>query len=127
MNRLTRAAAGAALALLVGVAACDSGPSGPGTLAVTVSSPVPISAAVVSLEGKGIRAVRATSGEAVGRETGNATTPGYRFAVFGEGTNLTVQVEVDDVASLPSGFVTQAADAEGRLIGSAGIEVRIER
>lgn len=127
MNRFARGTALAALALLMGVAACDSGPSGPGTLAVTVSSPTPISAAIVSLEGPGLRSVRATSGEVVGRETGNSGNPGYRFVVFGEGTALTVQVEVDDVGRLPTGFVTQAADAEGRVVGSAGLEVRIER
>ena len=44
-----------ALAAVTLLAACDNGPSGPGTLSATVSGPTPLGAVLLEVTGPGVR------------------------------------------------------------------------
>lgn len=100
-----------ALATVLGVAACESGPSGPGSLEATVESPRRIAGGVVvEVRGVGIRGFSAAA--PLQLFWAPQTEPGaFRVVLVnpGDAAPLTFQIQVDDLgADPPTGQVLEA-------------------
>ncbi|MSR35507.1 MAG: hypothetical protein EXR95_02520 [Gemmatimonadetes bacterium] len=118
----------AALALALGVAACE--PSGPGELTATVQAPVPTGAVVIELAGAritgfdGVGDTRTYAAEAVAGDTVQRV-----IVVSPTGASLRFRVRVEDVgAEPPRGAVIEAVDPTNRRITAlTGYMVRVAR
>jgi hypothetical protein len=117
------------LAILM-IAACESGPEGPGDLAGTVrSTGTALGAVVVEVVGAGIEDFQGAGGTKAfwaRQENPNA----YRVVIVGDGTSdLTFSVAVRDRgARVPRAQVVSAVDTENRLLPVTGdFRVRISR
>ncbi len=108
------------------VAACgDDGPSGPGTLRVTVSGTTELGAAVIDFAGEGLGIPSTGQTDWV---EGVATEAGLRVLVVSDaGGVLTFEVPVSDLSlPLPTATVVQASRADDRRMFSVnGITVSI--
>ena len=117
-----------AMVFLLGAAACDSGPSGPGTLEARVQADA-LGAAVLEVEGGGIQGF-----------VGRGSTQVYSGAVPGRagvhrvivvdpvGGDIVFEVEVDDVRmDGPIVTVVKAANTGNVPMSVSGVTVRIER
>ena len=125
MKRLLRAVA---LTAPTAVAACDSGPTGPGTL-TAVATGASLGGVVLEVEGTGIRgfagrgSTRVYSAPVQGR-------PGvHRVVLIGpEPGDLPFEMQVDDLGMEgPVVTVVQAARGDNFAIPASGVSVRIER
>lgn len=106
-----------AFILLLGLAACDSeptGPSGPGQLMVTVASFLggANGAAIIELTGTGVRRVSALEGDLFFLHNGNTTR--VVICLDQPGT-IAFLVDVDDRATPPSGHLIELADGHNQL------------
>ena len=117
-----------ALAALLATAACDSGPSGPGSL-VGVASGTSLGGVVLEVEGAGIRgftargATRLYSAPVAGRDGVHRV-----ILVSPEPGDLPFEVEVDDVGMEgPVVTVVSAARGDNFVIPASTVTVRIER
>ncbi len=124
----TRTALGLALACAVVLGACDSGPSGPGTLEARVQGEA-VGAVVLEVEGRGIRGF-------VGRGSAqvySAAVPGrtdvHRVILVDPlGGEIAFAVEVDDRRMEgPVVTVVEAAGADDERISAGSVTVRVER
>lgn len=123
---------GLAAALAFGLGACDSGPSGPGTVQARVTGgETPAGAAVVEVTGKGIRGFEAAGGTRVYSGALSEGSNVYRVVLVNgaDAGELRFGIRVDDRgAELPSAAVVIAADTANRPIGTpADLAVHIER
>lgn len=113
---------------LLAVAACDSGPSGPGTMTAFASG-ASIGGAVLQVEGTGIRGF-----------TARGTTRLYSAAVDGrDGTHRVIlvtptpgemafDIEVDDRGMEgPVVTVVSAANHDNLVVSASNVTVRVER
>lgn len=124
-----------ALAAILGtLAACDSGPSGPGTLEARLSVPEGLVAggAVVEVEGPSLRGVTASGSTRVFSARIEGTTGrAFRVVLVGpdDGAPLRFGLEVADVEAVPpEARVVELVDADNRPVGSlAGAEVRFSQ
>ncbi len=119
-----------ALAVALPSAGCESGPAGPGTLAVEVSAPVQIGAVVVSVAGQGITAVHGLGGTEVAsrRVPGTEGDPLYRVVAFApDGGSIRIGVDVESTDTDLETFALDAATVEGSRTGVAGVDVRVVR
>lgn len=117
-----------AAAGLLAAAACDSGPSGPGTLTAFASGP-DIGGAVLQVEGSGIRGFDARGSTRLysGAVAGQAGT--HRVIVVtptpGE---MAFDIEVDDLGLAdPVVTVVSAANGDDLVVSASHVAVRIER
>jgi len=125
-----RVAAAFGLVALVATGACDSGPAGPGALTVSVDAPIQIGAVQMKISGAGVTGVRSmTAARVVTRlETDTEQEQSWRVVVFapaGEAIRLAVDVESTDTSL--EALALQVSDLEGTLVGSAGVDVTVER
>ena len=125
MSRLVAVIAVVALLL---TAACDSGPSGPGTL-VGVATGTSLGGVVLEVEGAGIRgftgrgATRVYSGRVPGRDGVHRV-----IVVSPDPGDLPFEMEVDDVGMEgPVVTVVSAARGDNFVILPSSVTVRIER
>ncbi len=119
-----------ALALAVLAAACDSGPSGPGTLdAVIPANGLSVGAAVVTVTGPSVRGISAAGATRVySSPVGQANT--YRVVLVNEAPgDLLFGVEVDDVgADFPTASILEVVDGTNQAFPAiGGFTVRFER
>ncbi len=119
------------LALLIG--ACDSGPSGAGTLSVTVEGPEGSpGAALILVSGEGVTGFTARGGTQLFHERAGEAEGTWRVVVVnpGEGA-LEFGVEVRDLGSARvSGRILELSDRENERVAQADLEtyhVRIFR
>jgi len=127
---MRRVAAALVLGATLALAACDSGPAGPGTLTVAVDAPVQLGAVQLRVSGTGITGVRALSDVEVAArlESETQSEQVWRIVAFAPGggpIRLGVEVESTDTRLAP--VALGAADAEGAIVGVAGVGVRVER
>lgn len=115
------------LATLFLVGCGDDGPSGPGTLQVTVSGTSELGAAVIEFAGPGLGLPSTGQGDWV---EGVATESGLRvLAVSNIGGALTFEIPVSDQSlPLPTATVLQASRVDNRrMVSVNGITVAISR
>jgi hypothetical protein len=118
------------LAALSPLAACDSGPSGPGDLTAVVTAPSGgVGAVILQVQGQGIKGfVGAGATEVLSNPTGGEGT--FRVVAVNEGTGtLQFRVQVEDLgAELPTAGVISAAGTDNQMVVSVtGYQVRFER
>lgn len=122
----------ALLALLPLAAACsDDGPSGAGTVTLTVEAGQPLGGAVLDLRGGTVESVEPlSSGWAILEPLpGQGSEVAHRLLVVQEQAGvLTAKLRVTDRERLPSVTVLQASGADDRpLAALGGVEARIRR
>ena len=123
-----RAGLGAAVALALGLAACE--PSGPGALTATVSAPVPTGAVVVELIGARITAFEGLAdARTFAAEPSAADTVQRVIVISPTGGPFRFRIEVEDLgAEPPRGAVVDAVDPANRRISTlTTYTVRIAR
>ncbi len=120
-------------AAVLALSACDSGPKGPGTLAVSVSGG-DLGAVVLEASGTGIRGFQGSNGTKVysapiGPVPGSPTQLIYRVIVVGPaGSDLHFGIKVNDVAGMkPAISVVDAVDGQNEPLGGANLHVRVSR
>ena len=118
------------LAALSPLAACDSGPSGPGDLTAVVTAPSGgVGAVILQVQGQGIQGfVGAGATEVLSNPMGSEGA--FRVVAVNEGTGtLQFRVQVDDLgAELPTASVISAAGTDNQMVVSVtGYQVRFER
>ncbi len=131
MRRAPWRAAIVAAALVL--AACDSGPKGPGTLSVVVSG-ANLGGVVLQVSGKGIRGFQAAGSAKVYSAQGGSV-PGspnelvYRVIVLGpQPGTLQFGIRTRDVAGpKPSIAVIDAVDGANNPVPGGGIHVSVSR
>ena len=102
------------LAALTLLAACDSGPSGPGTLSATVSGPTPLGAVLLEVTGIGVTGF---VGQGDTRVYGAAVGGKHRVvAVTGSGGTLRIGIKVDDLGAEPPVVVVLTSAGPGNLV-----------
>jgi len=118
------------LAALSPLAACDSGPSGPGEFTAVVTAPSGgVGAVILQVQGQGIQGfVGAGATEVLSNPTGGEGT--FRVVAVNEGTGtlqFTVRVQ-DRGAELPTASVISVAGTDNQMVASVtGYRVRFER
>lgn len=125
MRRRTSAIA---LAFALATAACDSGPSGPGTILARATGP-DVGGAVLEITGTGIRGFTGRGSTRV-YSSGVPGRPGvFRVVlVHSEGGDMGFDIEVDDRGmDGPSVTVISVAGTDNRLLPTSSAVVRIER
>ena len=118
----------AAVVALIGLAACDGGPKGPGVINGTIISPINLGAVVLEVEGTSVRGF-----------VGNGDTQAYGLVVPGiggrhrvvlvsrSGSSIQFGIEVEDLRlEPPIATVVDAAGADNLPTLLAGILVRLE-
>jgi hypothetical protein len=122
-----------AVAAVVALGACDTGPKGPGTLSVSVSGGT-LGAVVLEASGSGIQGFVGTGGTKVysapvGPVTGSPTELVYRVIVVSPvGGDLHFGIKVLDVgATEPALSVIDAVDGQNRTMSGAGLQIRVSR
>jgi hypothetical protein len=117
-----------ALAGLVAVGACDSGPRGPGTL-TAVATGASLGGVVLEVEGTGIRGFAGRGSTRVYSAPVEGRSGVHRVILVGpEPGDLPFEVEVDDVGMEgPVVTVVQAARGDNFAIPASRVSVRVER
>jgi hypothetical protein len=122
-----RLVAGFAVAALVVLAGCSSGPSGPGTLkgTATATAPQTLGAVVLEVTGSGIQGFEGQQGSVAYGAVVNASTGRYRVVVVGTGP-LAFGVKMDNVKdAMPAVQVVQAVDDNNAAISVSGVKVTL--
>ncbi|MFQ5535819.1 MAG: hypothetical protein ACE5GJ_00070 [Gemmatimonadota bacterium] len=120
------------MVLVVGAlfaSACDSGPSGPGTLNARVEGPPTLGAAVIEVTGGGIQGFEDQGDTRVYGAMVSEVENRYRVVVISpEGGTIRFGIRVDDVgADLPSASVVTTASTDNLPALGTGVSVKIER
>lgn len=116
------------LAALLAVAACDSGPSGPGTL-TGVATGASLGGVVLEVEGTGIRGFAGRGSTRVYSAPVQGRAGVHRVILIGpEPGDLPFEVQVDDLGMEgPVITVVQAARGDNFAIPASRVSVRVER
>jgi hypothetical protein len=110
---------------VVALAACETGPSGPGVLSGTVSAspPATLGAVVLEVTGSGIEGFEGQAGSRVYGAMVSAESKRYRVVVVGTG-QLGFGVKVDDVGRpKPTVEVVSAVGADNAAMSTTGVRV----
>jgi len=118
------------LVALFPLAACNSGPSGPGDFTAVVTAPSGgVGAVILEVQGQGIQGfVGAGATEVISNPMGSEGT--FRVVAVNEGTGtLQFRVRVGDLgAELPTASVIGAAGTDNQVVVSVtGYQVQFER
>ena len=126
--RLGRVLLRGSMVILLMVAACDSGPSGPGTLEARVRSEG-LGAAVLEVEGAGIQGFAGRGSTQVYSGPVPGRTDVYRVIVVDPvGGDIGFEIQVDDVGmDGPILTVITAARTDNGTMAAAGVAVGVER
>lgn len=126
----TRPALALALAGILALAGCDSGPEGPGVLPARVTSPQPLGAVVVEFTGTGITGFEPRGTTRVFGAAGGAGSTRHRVILVSPAgaTDIPFGIAFTDRAGdMPSVVAVVAASPTNAVVSSAGLKVRIER
>lgn len=117
-----------ALAGAVFAAACDSGPSGPGTLKATVVTSQPMGAVVLELTGGGVTGFESQGSTlAYGAAVVNQTDKYRVVLVSPDGGEMRFGIQVTDVgAARPAVTAVSAATVDNKRLVPQDVQVRIE-
>ena len=122
--RLHRAVLSLAVASLL--AACDSGPSGPGTLSATVSGPTPLGAVVLEVTGLGVTGFVGQGDTRVYGAEVSAVEGKHRVVAVSAVGTVRVGIQVLDLgAEPPVVVVLQSANPGNLVILNTGVTVVI--
>lgn len=119
----------ALLLLFVLVAGCSDDPSGPGTIQGRVESADAIGAVWLEVQGEGVEGFRPGPDTRVFGARAGSSPDTWRVVVVGEEPGeLRFEIEVEDVAVLPSAVVLSAADGQNHVLEVlTGVDVRLSR
>lgn len=125
MRRLLTLAA--AFSVIV-VSACDSGPSGPGSITAFASGPS-VGGVVLEVQGAGIRGFTARGSSRVYSASVEGRAATHRVIVITpEPGEMAVDIEVDDLGMEgPTIRVVSAANGANQAIAASNVTVRVER
>ena len=125
---MRRTLAALAAAAAVGTAACDSGPSGPGTLVASVRG-ASLGGVVLEVTGAGIVGFEGLSSTQVYAAPVPRSESRHRvMLVHPDGGELRFEIQVQDVdMDDPVMVVVSAAGSDNETQLTSGIEVRLER
>ena len=121
---------GAALLAGLALAACDSGPEGPGVLDATVVAPQPLGAVILEFTGTGVRGFVAQGTTQVYSVAGAAGAARQRVILVSPsgGTEIRFGIDLEDrAAEMPAVVAVSAASPGNAPMTAAGLKVRIER
>ncbi len=125
---MNRAAVGLVLALALTMGACDSGPSGPGTITAFASGPS-VGGVVLEVQGAGIQgftargSTRVYSAAVAGREATHRV-----ILITPDPGEMVVDIDVDDLGMEdPTVRVVSAANGSNQAIATSNVTVRVER
>jgi len=109
------------------LAACDSGPSGPGALLVRVSGPA-LGGALIGVEATGVQGFAGTgTTQAYGAPVGESGTAHRVLIVDPVGGEMAFEILVDDLGMEPPILtVLTATGTDDSLQPAAGVVVRVE-
>ena len=130
MTARRRLASGLALSAALALAACDSGPEGPGVLSAKVTSPEPLGAVVLELTGTGITGFEAQGSIQLFGAVGGAGSQRHRVILVSPGgaTEFPFGIRFEDRAGdMPSVVAITASSPTNATASAAGLKVRIER
>ncbi|NJD18257.1 MAG: hypothetical protein FIA95_03110 [Gemmatimonadetes bacterium] len=130
MSVRSRLAPALALALLAALAACDSGPEGPGVLPARLTSPQALGAVVLEFTGGGITGFESRGGTQVFGAVGSGANPRHRVILVSPSgaTELSFGIVFQDrSAQMPSVVAISASNPGNVPVTAAGLKVRIER
>jgi hypothetical protein len=118
-----------AAAALAGLAACDTGPSGPGTVVGTVTGPPDLGAAVLDVVWKGVQGLEGRGSTQVYSAPVAGQGGRHRFILVGpSGGDLSFAIEVDDVyLEGPIVTLVEATDVSNEPRTVADLHVLLER
>lgn len=118
-----------ALGLLGVLTACDSGPSGPGTVAGTVTGSADLGAVVLDVTWVGVQGFEGQASSQVYSAPVAGSADRYRVIVIDPvGGDLHFGIDVDDVyLEGPVVTVVSAADTANQPMSVAGLQVSLER
>lgn len=120
----------ALVGLMLGVAACDGGPKGPGVLPATVVAPSAMGAVVLEFTGDGVLGFEG-QGSTLAFSAPSATADGKHRVILVSPTGSTeirFGIEVTDRAgALPSVAAVSAASPSNVPMVAGGLQIRIER
>lgn len=123
-----RAGTGAVLALCLGLAACDSGPGGPGRITVTATA-AELGGAVLEVQGAGVQGFSARGSARVYSAAIEARANVHRVIVISpESGRLTFDIDVADLGMEgPVVDVVSAARADNAPMQRRLVTVSVER
>jgi hypothetical protein len=130
MRTWSRLGSGLALAGVLTLAACDSGPEGPGVLTARVTSPQPLGAVVLEFTGAGITSFEAQGTTQVFAALGGAGSVRNRVILVSPtgATEIPFGIGfVDRGGAMPSVVAISASSPANAPVTAAGLKVRIER
>jgi len=130
MSALRRTAAALTLAGVLVVAACDSGPQGPGVLVARVTSPQPLGAVVLEFTGGGITGFEARGTTRVFGSVDTSADRRHRVILVSPTGATEVSFGIafkDRAAEMPAVVAVVAASPTNAVVSAAGLKVRIER
>ncbi|HSW28054.1 MAG TPA: hypothetical protein VLH75_01055 [Longimicrobiales bacterium] len=130
MSARRRLASGLALSAALALAACDSGPEGPGVLAAKVTSPQPLGAVVLEFTGAGITGFEARGTTQVFGAVGGAGSQRHRVILVSPAGTTEIPFGIafqDRAGELPSVVAITASSPSNANASAAGLKVRIER
>lgn len=118
-----------ALGLLAALAACDSGPTGPGTVAGTVTGSADLGAVVLDVTWVGVQGFEGQRSAQVYSAPVTGSTDRYRVVVIDPvGGDLHFGIDVDDVyLEGPVVTIVSAADTNNQPMSVGGLSVALER
>lgn len=121
---------GLGLSAALVLAACDSGPEGPGVLSAKVTSPQPLGAVVLEFTGTGITGFEARGTTQVFGEVGGTGSQRHRVILVSPAgaTEISFGIGFEDRAGeMPSVVAITASSPTNATASAAGLKVRIER
>jgi hypothetical protein len=130
MSARRRLASGLALSAALALAACDSGPEGPGVLSAKVTSPQPLGAVVLEFTGTGITGFEARGTTQVFGAVGGTGSQRHRVILVSPAgaTEIPFGIELlDRAGEMPSVVAITASSPTNAAVSAAGLKVRIER
>jgi hypothetical protein len=119
-----------ALAGLLALAGCDSGPEGPGVLTAKVTSPQPLGAVVLEFTGAGITGFEARGATRVFGAVGGPGRTRHRVVLVSPtgATEIPFGIGFEDRSGeMPSVVAVAASSPANAVVSAAGLKVRIER
>lgn len=106
------------------LAACDSGPSGPGTLSATVSGPQALGAVLLEVTGLGVQGFVGQGDTRVYGAELSAVDGKHRVLVVGAGGTLRFGIKVDDLGAVaPVIVVMKTASVDNLVVLNTGVTV----
>ena len=116
-------------ALVLALAACDSGPSGPGTIDAVVESPQALGAVVLEFAGVGIEGFEAQGSTQAYSARLSGAEPKWRVVLVSpDGGSLRFGIQVTDRRSVqPVVTAVTAATPSNIPVTPGGLQVRLER